>query len=85
MGWTADDGLRLAQQAPAIKNADQRRELYLDRAQRIKFIEKAPVDLAAFLRGLCQLPLRPGALAKLKAGDFENQQQAGIRHRSPRG
>lgn len=49
-----------------IKNADRRRELYLDRAQRLKFIEKAPADLAAFLRGLCQLPLRPGALAKRK-------------------
>jgi integrase len=56
-----------------IKNADQRRELYLDRGQRLKFIEKAPVDLAAFLRGLCQLPLRPGALAKLKAGDFDRR------------
>ena len=52
-----------------IKNADHPRELYLDRAQRLKFIEKAPGDLAAFLRGLSQLPLRPGALAKLKAGD----------------
>ena len=56
-----------------IKNADQRRELYLDRAQRLKFIEKSPADLAVFLRGLCQLPLRPGALAKLKAGDFDKR------------
>ena len=56
-----------------IKNADQRRELYLDRAQRLKFIEKAPGDLSAFLRGLCQLPLRPGALAKLNAGDFDRR------------
>lgn len=56
-----------------IKNADQRRELYLDRAQRVKFIENAPTDLAAFLRGLCQLPLRPGALAKLKAADFDRR------------
>ncbi len=56
-----------------IKNADQRRELYLDRAQRLKFIEKSPVDLAVFLRGLCQLPLRPGALAKLKTGDFDKR------------
>jgi site-specific recombinase XerD len=56
-----------------IKNADQRRELYLDRAQRLKFIQKAPDDLAAFLRGLCQLPLRPGALAKLQAGDFDRR------------
>lgn len=56
-----------------IKNADRRRELYLDRAQRLKFIEKAPPDLAAFLRGLCQLPLRPGALAKLTVGDFDKR------------
>jgi len=56
-----------------IKNADQRRELYLDRAQRLKFMENAPQDLAAFLRGLCQLPLRPGALATLTAGDFDRR------------
>lgn len=56
-----------------IKNADQRRDLYLDRAQRVKFIENAPTDLGAFLRGLCQIPLRPGALAKLKAGDFDRR------------
>jgi site-specific recombinase XerD len=56
-----------------VKNADRRRELYLDRAQRLRFIETAPDDLAAFLRGLCQLPLRPGALAMLQAGDFDRQ------------
>lgn len=54
-----------------VKNADQRRELYLDRSQRLSFIESAPPDLAAFLRGLCQLPLRPGALAQLRVGDFD--------------
>ena len=58
-----------------IKDADQRRELYLDRAQRLKFIETAPADLAAFLRGLCQLPLRPVALAKLTAGDFDRRRK----------
>ncbi len=56
-----------------IKNADRRRELYLDRAQRLEFIQTAPGDLAAFLRGLCQLPLRPGALAKLQVGDFDRR------------
>ncbi len=56
-----------------IKNADQRRELYLDRNQRLKFIEKAPADLAAFLRGLALLPLRPGALAALKAGYWDDR------------
>lgn len=56
-----------------IKNADRRRELYLDREQRSRFIEKAPADLAAFLRGLCQVPLRPCALAKLLAGAFDKR------------
>lgn len=54
-----------------IKGADRRRELYLDRTQRRKFIEHAEPDLAAFLRGLSLLPLRPGALAALTAGDFD--------------
>ena len=44
-------------------DADRRRDLYLDKNQRRKFIEKAPADLAMFLRGLSLLPLRPGALA----------------------
>jgi integrase len=56
-----------------IKNADRRRELYLDRAQRLKFIEAAAADLVVFLRGLALLPLRPGALTALKAGDFDRR------------
>jgi integrase len=56
-----------------IKNADKRRDLYLDRAQRRRFIAKAAPDLAAFLRGLSLLPLRPGALAGLKAGDYDRR------------
>ena len=58
-----------------VKNADRRRELYLDRAQRRSFIEKAAPDLSAFLRGLALLPLRPGALAGLTAGDFDKRLQ----------
>lgn len=56
-----------------IKDADRRRELYLDKAQRRKFIEMAPADLAAFLRGLSLLPLRPGALAALTVGNFDKR------------
>ena len=41
--------------------------------QRLRFIKSAPADLAVFLLGLCQLPLRPGALAKLTAGDFDRR------------
>ncbi len=56
-----------------VRNADQRRDLYLDRKQRVAFIENAPTDLAAFLRALCQLPLRPGALAALTVADFDQK------------
>jgi integrase len=56
-----------------IRNADGRRETCLDIAQRRKFVEKAPADLAAFLRGLSLLPLRPGALAALTVGDYDNR------------
>lgn len=56
-----------------VKNADRRREVYLDREQRRAFIEHAAPDVAAFLRGLCMLPLRPGALAALVAGDYDRR------------
>lgn len=55
-----------------VKNADRRRELYLKRAQRRKFVEKAPPDLGQFLRGLALVPLRPGALAALRVGDYDS-------------
>lgn len=56
-----------------IKDADRRRELYLDKGQRRKFIDNAAADLAAFLRGLSLLPLRPGALAALTAANFDKR------------
>lgn len=53
------------------KNADGRRDLYLDRAQRATLIQHATPLLAAFLRGLALIPLRPGALAALTVGHFD--------------
>ena len=55
----------------AFKNVSKRRGLYLDREQRRSFIEHAPDYLAAFLRGMAVLPLRPGALAALTVDDFD--------------
>lgn len=57
----------------ALKPADAsgRRNLYLDRDQRRALLAALPKDAAAFARGLCLLPLRPGALAALRAGDFD--------------
>lgn len=56
-----------------IKNADKRRELYLDRAQRQALIEAAPPDLGAFLRAMCAVPLRPGAMASLTVANFDRR------------
>lgn len=70
-----DDGLVTSDFAWRVKlrpipAADGKRDLYLSREQRKKLIEKAAPDLAQFLRALCLLPLRPGALAALTVGDF---------------
>ena len=55
------------------KKADGRRNLYLDRDQRRALLAKLPDDAAAFARGLCLLPLRPGALAALRVSDFDSR------------
>ncbi|HEX7128724.1 MAG TPA: tyrosine-type recombinase/integrase [Rhodanobacteraceae bacterium] len=51
--------------------AKGRRNLYLDREQRRTLLDHLPADAAAFARGLCLLPLRPGALAALRVSDFD--------------
>ncbi len=56
-----------------IKGADGRRDVYLDRDQRRKLIESAAPDLALFVRAMCMIPLRPGALAGLTAGHFDKR------------
>ena len=57
----------------ATPNADGRRTLYLDRSERRKLLEKIDAEAAPFVRALCLLPLRPGALAALTAGDFDKR------------
>jgi len=56
-----------------VKNADRRREVYLDVEQRRKLIASAPGDLANLLRGLSLVPLRPGALAALTVASFDKR------------
>jgi integrase len=68
---TNDEAWRVALR-PA-KNADGRREAYLDRDQRRALLKHAVADLSAYLRGLCLLPLRPGALAGLTVADFDKR------------
>lgn len=58
----------------ALKPVDvqaNRRNLYLDRDQRRQLIAGLPAACAEFVRGLCALPLRPGALAALTVRDFD--------------
>ncbi|ANU08704.1 site-specific tyrosine recombinase XerC [Paraurantiacibacter namhicola] len=53
------------------KGADKRRVLYLDRNQRERLLTTASEEVAPFVRAMCQLPLRPGAIAQLQVKDLE--------------
>ena len=56
-----------------LKDADRRRDVYLDLAQRRALIAKAPADLALFMSALSLVPLRPGAMAALVVGNFDKR------------
>ena len=56
-----------------LKDADRRRDVYLDLTQRRALIAKAPADLAVLLSALSLVPLRPGAMAALVAGSFDKR------------
>jgi integrase len=56
-----------------IRNADRQRTLYLDRDQRRSLLEGLPADAEPFVRALCLLPLRPGAMAGLSVADFDKR------------
>ncbi|MFM9989925.1 MAG: tyrosine-type recombinase/integrase [Burkholderiaceae bacterium] len=57
----------------AVENADGRRDSYIDNRQRALLISKSGTDIGVFLRGLSLVPLRPGALASLTVGHFNNK------------
>ncbi len=56
-----------------IKNADRKREVYLDLGQRKKLIEHAQADLAVLIKALSLLPLRPGAVAGLTVQNYDKR------------
>lgn len=56
-----------------VKDADNRREMYLDRTQRQALIDASAPDIGLFIRALCALPLRPGAMGALTVGDFDRR------------
>jgi integrase len=59
-----------------FKGADKRRELYIDRDERKTLIDATCEEAQPFVKALCLLPLRPGALAGLKVGDFDKRTRA---------
>jgi len=56
-----------------VKNAVKRRTLYLNRDQRKALVGAVGSEAEPFVRALCLLPLRPGAVAALTAGDFDKR------------
>lgn len=54
-------------------NADGRRTLYLDRTQRRSLLEHLDAEAVPFVKALCLLPLRPGAMAALDARAFDKR------------
>ena len=68
-------GTEAAWQEPlrAIRNADRQRTLYLDRKQRRALLDALTAEAVPFVRALCLLPLRPGAVAHLTAGNFDKR------------
>ncbi len=56
-----------------IRNADTQRKLYLDLPQRRSLIGYVAEEAKPFVTALCLLPLRPGAMASLSAGDFDKR------------
>lgn len=55
------------------KGADKRRDVYLDHAERKRLLKTTDAEAAPFVRALCLLPLRPGAVANLRVGDFDKR------------
>lgn len=56
-----------------VKNAVKRRTLYLNREQRKALVDETNTEARPFVEALCLLPLRPGAVAALTAGDFDKR------------
>ena len=69
-GWVTSEFAWKSKLKP-IPNADKRRELYLDRAERARLIEFAAPDVALLIGVMCVLPLRPGALANLTVSAYD--------------
>ncbi len=58
------------------KGVGKRRDIYLDRQERRALLDAIDPEAEPFVRAMCLLPLRPGALAKLTVGDFDRRTKA---------
>lgn len=56
-----------------FKGAEKRRDLYLDQDERRKLVKACSKEAQPFVRALCMLPLRPGALAGLTVADYDKR------------
>jgi integrase len=56
-----------------IKNADRKRDVYIDLEQRRTLIRSCPSDLAEFVKCSCLIPIRCGAIASLTVGNFDKK------------
>jgi len=56
-----------------VPDADNSRDVYLDQSQRTALAANAPEDLALLIQALSLLPVRPGAIAQLKVGDYDRR------------
>ena len=54
-------------------HADGQRTLALSRDERRKLLDHIDAEALPFVKALCLLPLRPGAMASLTAGDFDKR------------
>ncbi|MEO5606699.1 MAG: integrase [Polaromonas sp.] len=71
-GYATSDNAWTAKLKP-VKDAEGRRDCYLDIGQRRALIAQAAPDLAALLSALSLVPLRPGAIAGLTVSNFDKR------------
>ena len=68
MAWKGPLKPVTARENPEVSG---RRDLYLDLFERRRLVSESPADLRLFIKAMCLLPLRPGALAALRVQDFD--------------
>jgi len=71
-GYTTSDHAWSSKLKP-VKDANGRRDCYLDLGQRKALIAHAATDLAILAKAMSLLPMRPGAVAAFKVANFDKR------------